>query len=188
MVCSVNIRNLQECKAIRVPEEAGHVLLPDVIEQDRGLSLPNKPGFSRGVERVAVDVQLVPAVDGVEVVQEKMFYFIFPDHAIGSIGGVSSIVVDIYIDCLLTGIAEAKSVKAGGIAGQYMGRQPDPEKQGRDGLLIFLRDEMGCKGIYDGIRIGRQVIDGRIGLSFAIMGEGNGYQQKEGLFNYSVSF
>jgi hypothetical protein len=135
-------------------EEAGHVLLPDVIEQDSGRPFLYKPGFSRRAERVVVDVQLVLVVDGVEIVEEKVFYFILPDDAVGSIGSILFIIVDIYIDCLLIGVAEAKGVKAGGIAGQYMGRQLDLEKQGREGLRIFLRDEMRCKGIYNGVGVG----------------------------------
>lgn len=151
VVCLVNISLLQESKAIGVVEKAGHVLLPDVIKQDSGRPFLYKPGFSRGAERVVVDVQFIPVVDGVEIVEQKVFYFILPDDAVGSVGGILFIIVDIYIDCLPVSVAEAKSVKAGSIAGQYMGRQLDLEKQGRDGLRIFLRDEMRCKGIYNGV-------------------------------------
>ena len=69
-----------------------------------------------------------------------------------------------------------------------MGRQLDLEKQGREGLFICKGDPMWRKCIYDGVRIGQQVIDRCVGLSFAIIEEENRDQEKQGLFNYSVSF
>ena len=92
-------------------EEAGHVLFPDVIEQDGGGPFFYKPALSRGAERVIVDVQFILVVDGVEIIEEEAFYFILTGDLVGCIGGFFIIVVDIYIDCLLIGITEAKGVE-----------------------------------------------------------------------------
>lgn len=107
----VNISLLQECKASGVTKEAGHVLLPDVIEQDGGGAFLYKPGFPGRAERVVVDVQLIPVVDGVEIVYEKVFYFILPDDAVSRIRSILIIIVDIHIDRLPVGITETKGVE-----------------------------------------------------------------------------
>lgn len=184
----INISHLQECKAIGIMQKPGHVLLPDVVEQDGGRAFLYKPGLSRGAERVIVDVQLILVVDGIEIVDKKVFYFILPDDTVGSVDGILFVVVDIYIDRLLIGVAEAKCVESGSIAGQHIGRQFDLEKQGREGFFIFLWNDMRCECVYDGVGEHRQVVDGCMGLSFAVMGEDNGDQQKEDLFNCSVFF
>jgi len=111
VVCLVNISLLQECKAIGIAEEAGHVLFPDVIEQDSGGAFLYKPGFPGSAERIVVDVQLILVVDGVEIVHEKVFYFILPDDTVRGIRSIFIIIVDKHIDCLPVGIAEAKGVE-----------------------------------------------------------------------------
>ena len=108
----MNIRILEECKAFGIVEKTGHVLFPDVIEQDSGLPLFYKPCVSHGAKRVIVDVELILVVDGVEIVEKEVFYFILPDDAIGRIGDFFIIIVDIYVYRLLIGIAKAECVKS----------------------------------------------------------------------------
>ena len=169
-------------------QESGHVLFPDVIKQDGGRALFYKPCVSREAERVIIDVQFILVIDSVEIVEEEVFYFVLTDDPVGRIGGILIVIVDKYIDRLLIGITESEGVKPGGIAGQYMRRQLDLEEQGRDGVLICEGDKMWCECIYDGVGVGQQFIDRRMGLSFAVRKEEEGEKEKQGPFSYSVFF
>lgn len=92
-------------------EETRRVLLPDVVEQDSGRPFLYNPGVSRGAERVIIDIQLIPVVDSVEIVEKEMLYFVLPDDAVRRVGRIFIIIVDIYVHRLLIGIAKAKSIE-----------------------------------------------------------------------------